>query len=119
MDTEKLKILSIAVVNDAQNSFGIINVVIQTIISGAKLSGTVFTVKKYPGSIQTVYKTFLEAKANDKLVGDGEADSCGALSGGFMAMQFHFFKLGGFVIDGVVRDSAGIQKLGLPVLHDR
>lgn len=115
MDTERLKILSTAVVNDAQNSFGTMNAAIRAIIPGTKLAGPAFTVKCYPGSIRTVHKAILEAEAGDILVVDGEADSRGALLGELMAMQAQLLKLGGIVIDGAVRDSEGIRKLGLPV----
>jgi len=78
--------------------------------------GPAFTVQAYPGSILTVHKALTEARAGDILVvaGEGAVDA-GALLGEIMARECVRRGFAGAVIDGAVRDSAGILDLGFPV----
>lgn len=101
---------------DAQQGLGVLDAGIRSVVSGKKVVGTAFTVKCYPGSIITVHKALVEARAGDVLVVDGEGDSrAGALMGALMAREAVDRGIAGVVIDGAVRDSADLQTVGLPV----
>ena len=62
----------------------------------------------------TVMRVLADAEAGDVLVIDG----CGghlALAGEMFALEAHRKKLGGIIVDGMVRDSAAMQDIDLPV----
>ena len=104
-----------AAVADAQQGFGIVDPAIRTVVPGAKVAGPAFTVKCYPGSIITVHKALIEAQPGDVLVVDGEADGRGgALIGELMSREAIDRGLAGVVVDGPVRDVAGLRALGFP-----
>ena len=104
-----------AAVADAQQGFGIVDPAIRTVVPGAKVAGPAFTVKCYPGSIITVHKALIEAQPGDVLVVDGEADGRGgALIGELMSREAIDRGLAGVVVDGPVRDVAGLRNLGFP-----
>ena len=102
-------------VSDAQGSFGVMHAEMKSRAPGAIAAGPAFTVLCYPGSIITVHKALAEAKAGDMLVIAGDADDRGALLGEIMATACQALGLAGAVVDGPVRDAAGIRELGFPV----
>ena len=102
-------------VSDAQGSFGVMHAEMKSIVPGVIAAGPAFTVLCYPGSIITVHKALAEAKAGDVLVVAGDADDRGALLGEIMATACQAIGLAAAVIDGPVRDAAGIRELGFPV----
>ena len=102
-------------VSDAQGSFGVMHAEVGSRTPGAIAAGPAFTVLCYPGSIITVHKALAEAKAGDMLVIAGDADDRGALLGEIMATACQALGLAGAVVDGPVRDAAGIRELGFPV----
>jgi len=102
-------------VSDAQGSFGVMHADIKSRVPGAVAAGPAFTVLCYPGSIITVHKALAEAKAGDMLVVAGDGDDKGALLGELMSKACQAIGLAGAVIDGPVRDAAGIRELGFPV----
>lgn len=104
-----------AAVADTQSGFGILDPALRAVVPGVKAAGPAFTVKCYPGSIITVHKALVEASPGDVLVVDGEADGRGgALIGELMARECLDRGLAGAVIDGAVRDVAGLRALGFP-----
>lgn len=112
---ERIANLDAASVADAQKGFGILDPAIMTRTPGLKLSGIARTVKCYPGSIITVHKALSEAQEGDVLVIDGEADGrAGALIGELMAREARDRGVAGVVVDGAVRDVAGLIALGFP-----
>ena len=102
-------------ISDAQGSFGVMHAEIKSRVPGAIQAGPAFTVLCYPGSIITVHKALAEAKSGDMLVVAGDGDDKGALLGELMATACKAIGLAGAVIDGPVRDAAGIRELGFPV----
>lgn len=104
-----------AAVADVQQGFGILDPEIRTRTPGLVLAGPAFTVKCYPGSIITVHKALTEAQPGDVLVIDGEADGrAGALIGELMSHEAVDRGLAGVVVDGALRDVAGLRELGFP-----
>jgi RraA family protein len=112
---DRLSRLDTAGVADAQKGLGVLSPSIRSIVPGATLAGPAFTVKCYPGSIITVHKALVEAPAGSVLVVDGEGDgSAGALIGELMALEARDRGLRGVVVDGAVRDAAGLRALPFP-----
>lgn len=111
----RLECLDTAGVADAQKGMGVLEPAIRSIVPGLKVAGPAFTVKCYPGSIITVHKALVEAKPGDILVVDGEGDGrAGALLGELMARDARGRGIRGVVIDGPVRDIAGLRALLFP-----
>jgi len=112
---ERLSRLDTAGTADAQMGFGVLDPVIQSVTPGLKMAGPAFTVKCYPGSIITVHKALLEAAPGDVLVVDGESDGrAGALFGELMGREARDRGFAGIIVDGAVRDRAGLIRLGFP-----
>lgn len=112
---ERLLKLPTSAISDAQISLDAVMQGIGSLTPGAKAVGPAFTVKCYPGSIITVHKALLEARAGDVIVVDGGGDDTSALFGELMALQAQLLGIAGLVVNGVVRDKAGIQALNFPV----
>jgi len=111
----RLERLDTAGVGGAEQGLGILEPAIRTVVPGLKVAGPAFTVKCYPGSIITVHKALLEAAPGDILVIDGEGDGrAGALIGELMAREARDRGLRGAIVDGAVRDVAGLHTLGFP-----
>lgn len=104
-----------AAISDAQASFGAISGAIRTVVPGARVAGPACTVQCYPGSIITVHRALVEARPGEVLVVDGGGDPHGALLGELMAQECMARGIAGAIIDGAVRDVAGIRRLGFPV----
>ena len=111
IDFEKI---TCAAVSDVMEGLGIMDPGIINMVPGKKIMGTALTVKCYPGSILTVHKAILEAKAGEVLVVDDEGDQRGAVFGELMAMECQKRLIAGVVIDGPVRDVNDLIRLKFP-----
>jgi 4-hydroxy-4-methyl-2-oxoglutarate aldolase len=103
-----------AALSDAQTGLTTMHPAIVSRTPSLKLIGPAFTVQCLVGSIITVHKALAEAKPGDVLVVDGLGDHTSALFGELMARDAQFNELAGIVIDGAVRDVAGLHALGFP-----
>ena len=83
--------------------------------NGLPLCGPAFTVKVPQGDNLMFHKALDLAAPGDILVVDGEGDGEHALAGEMMIRYAMERKLGGFVINGCVRDLDAIQELPFPV----
>lgn len=86
---------------------------IKRINPGRKLLGRARTAS-CRNDFLTVMRILADAEAGDVLVIDG----CGghlALAGEMFALEAHRKQLGGIIVDGMVRDSAAMQDIDLPV----
>lgn len=70
----------------------------------AVLCGQAFTVRTRPGDNLIIHKALMLAQPGDVIVIDGGADLSQAVVGGLMRTTALARQLGGFVIDGAVRD---------------
>ena len=68
------------------------------------LCGPALTVQVRPGDNLMIHKAFMMAQPGDIIVIDGGADLTQALIGGLMRTTAMAKKIGGFVIDGAIRD---------------
>ena len=79
------------------------------------LCGPALTVRVRPGDNLMIHKALLMAEPGDVLVIDGGGDVSQAVVGGLMRTSALARGLGGFVIDGAIRDSAEWAEGGMPV----
>lgn len=86
---------------------------IRRINPGRKLLGRARTAS-CRNDFLTVMRVLADAEAGDVLVIDGRGGHL-ALAGEMFALEAHRKKLGGIIVDGMVRDSAAMQDIDLPV----
>jgi len=104
-----------ATVHEAYGRKGAVDHVIKPITRGVRLCGPAFTVQCHPGDNLMLHKALERAKPGDILVTSvGEYYEAGYW-GGLMATSGVAKKLGGLAIDGCIRDSAEIIRMGFPV----
>jgi len=112
---DKFRDISTATVHEANEKKGAVDCAIKPIKSGIRLCGPAFTVQCAPGDNLMLHKALEKAQPGDILVasvgGHYEAGYWGAL----MATSAVAKNLGGLAIDGCIRDSAEIIRIGFPV----
>ncbi len=111
---EGLSKLPCANIADAMDRLGVAEG-IHAMWSGAKLAGPAYTIWTRSGDNRAVHQAIDAAQPGDVLVVNGGGDTTRALIGELMATRAIKRRLGGFVIDGAVRDRELIGELGLPV----
>lgn len=80
-----------------------------------KIIGAATTVRVYPGDNLMVHKSLDIAAPNDIVVVDAGGSSLNAVLGDLVSTKAHHRGIGGFVIDGFIRDLPGITALHFPV----
>lgn len=111
---ERLGGFAAAVVADAMDRLGVAEGLLP-VWRGARMCGTATTVWTRSGDNKLVHEALDLAQAGEVLVVNGGGDVSRALVGELMARRGQKRELAGFVIDGAVRDRAGIETLGFPV----
>jgi RraA family protein len=112
---ETLATIPTAALSDAQTGLTTLDAAIETRVPGAKLVGPAVTVNCLIGSIITVHQAMYSAAPGSILVVDGQGDQSSALFGELMARDAMRAGIAGVVVDGAVRDVAGLRELGLPI----
>jgi len=84
-------------------------------VNAIPLLGPAFTVKARAGDNLLLHKALDLAKAGDIVVVDAQGDLSNAIMGELMVLWAIKRGIGGFVIDGAIRDVGTIRKLGIPV----
>lgn len=74
--------------------------------------GTACTVKVYPGDNLMVHKALDVAQPGDVIVIDTSGSTMTAVLGDLISTKARHRGIAGFVVDGLVRDLAGIRELG-------
>ncbi len=77
-----------------------------------RILGTACTVKVYPGDNLMVHKSLDIARPGDVIVVDAAGSSMTAVLGDLVSTKARHRGLGGFVVDGLIRDLPAIQRLG-------
>jgi len=104
-----------ATVHEASGRKGAAASAIKPITTGVKLCGPAFTVQCHPGDNLMLHKAIERAQPGDILVTSvGEYYEAGYW-GALMATSAIARKLGGLAIDGCIRDSAEIIRMGFPI----
>lgn len=81
----------------------------------APLIGCAFTVKTRPGDNLLLHKAIDMAFPGDIIVVDGQGDTTNALIGELMITWAQLRGVGGFIIDGAIRDAGVIKAMSIPV----
>ncbi|MFC0272364.1 RraA family protein [Metabacillus herbersteinensis] len=84
-------------------------------INGQGVLGPAFTVKTRPGDNLLLHKALDMANKGDIIVVDGQGELTNALMGELMAMWAKKHEIGGFVIDGAIRDLSSLKKIEIPI----
>lgn len=112
---ERFREIGSATVHEAYGRKGAVDSAIKPIKSGIRICGPAFTVQCAPGDNLMLHKALEKAQPGDVLVtsvgGYYEAGYWGAL----MATSAMAKNLGGLAIDGCIRDSSEIIRMGFPI----
>ena len=82
---------------------------------GSPMSGPAFTVRTRPGDNLFVHKAIAMASPGDVIVVDAGGDLTNALIGEIMSHMATVKGLGGFVINGSIRDAKALKEKSFPV----
>lgn len=104
-----------AVLSDALGRLGTMAAAIKPVSPKMRLAGRAHTVRCFPGDYLTLLKALAEAREGEVLVVDGGGVPEAALLGKLMAIEARRKGIHGFVIDGAVRDLAGLEEVGVAV----
>lgn len=83
--------------------------------SHLKILGPACTVKVFPGDNLMVHKSLDIAAPNDIVVVDAGGSTMNAVLGDLISTKARHRHIGGFVVDGLIRDLPGILELNFPV----
>lgn len=84
-------------------------------MNAAPLVGPAFTIKARPGDNLLLHKALDLAQPGDILVVDAQGDMSNSIMGELMVMWAVKKGLGGFVIDGAIRDIGAIKNMDIPI----
>lgn len=107
--------LPVANVADAMERLHVCDSAIQAMWTGARVCGRAYTVLTRTGDNAFIHAALPEIAEGEVMVVAGGADTSRALIGELIAGRAAVRGVGGFVIDGAVRDADAIQVLGMPV----
>jgi 4-hydroxy-4-methyl-2-oxoglutarate aldolase len=104
-----------ATVHEASGRKGAVDCAIKPIKTGVRLCGPAFTVQCHPGDNLMLHKAIERAQPGDIVVASVQGYYEAGYWGGLMATAAVAKKIGGLAIDGSIRDSAEIVKMGFPI----
>ncbi|MFJ7734916.1 RraA family protein [Lysinibacillus sp. NPDC097287] len=102
-------------ISDAMQGLNNLDFSIKPVKESFKVVGRALTVKLSAGDNLVVLKAIREAKPGDILVVDAKGDTYRAIAGDFVVGMAKIVGIVGIVVDGVIRDCAGIKQLDIPV----
>lgn len=109
------KYIATPVIGDVMGRMRVMNYAIKPVSSGSHMAGRALTVRTHPSDNLLVHKAMDLAHPGDIIVIDASGDTEHAMIGEIMTFYAKTKGIGGFVIDGAIRDQMQIAKLGLPV----
>ncbi|WP_343617143.1 RraA family protein [Novosphingobium sp.] len=112
---EKFKQLPVANVSDSMDRMLGAGATLRPLHRGSRLAGPAITVKARPGDNLMVHAAIDRASPGDIIVVDAGGDLTNAIIGELMIAHAAWLGLGGFVINGAVRDLAAIRDGDFPV----
>ncbi|RKL64410.1 4-carboxy-4-hydroxy-2-oxoadipate aldolase/oxaloacetate decarboxylase [Thermoanaerobacteraceae bacterium SP2] len=104
-----------ATVHEASGRKGAVACAIKPLTRGMKICGPALTVQCGPGDNLMLHKALEIAQPGDVIVATTNGAYEYGYWGGLMAVSGMARKLGGLAIDGCVRDSSEIIKMGFPI----
>lgn len=112
---EAFKGLGTATVYEAAGRIGSVHPAIKPLTRGIRLLGPAITVRSHPRDNLMLHKALQIAQEGDVLVATTDGYQDAGYWGALMATSAMVRKLGGLAIDGCVRDSEEIIRMGFPV----
>jgi len=106
---------SASVLSDAMRHAHCMHSVIRPLVPQSRICGQAFTVRCYPGDNLMCHYAVSQASEGDVLVVDGSGNTEVALWGSLLSLSAARRNLGGTIIDGAVRDSEDLQRIGYSV----
>ncbi|WP_078552078.1 RraA family protein [Bacillus alkalicellulosilyticus] len=106
--------IQVANIDDCMNRMGAINASIHQ-MNQKNVLGPAFTVKVPSGDNLMIFLAIEKASPGDVLVIDGDGNMERALVGEILATFAESKKLGGFVINGCIRDYDALLKMDIPI----
>ena len=115
---ERYKKLDIALVSDLMNRLYTLRTGLRPITSLGEgpLVGPACTVKAYPGDNLMVHASLDVAQPGDIVVIDTAGATTSAVLGDMVANKAKVRGIAGFIVDGLVRDTDGMEEAGMPVI---
>ena len=104
-----------ATVHEASGRKGAVDCAIKPISRGVRLCGPAFTVQCHPEDNLMLHKAIERAQPGDILVASVQGYYEAGYWGALMATSAVAKKIGGLAIDGCIRDSAEIIRMGFPI----
>ena len=102
-------------IGDAMERLGVLDSAIKSVWAGGRLAGPAFTVWTRAGDNAYIHRALAEAAPGDVIVVNGQGDESRALMGDLIGARARNAGIAGFIIDGAVRDAAGLEHVGMPV----
>ena len=102
-------------ISDALNRMFTMDPLIRNVVGNRPLYGAAITVKVFPGDNLMVHKALDVAQPGDVIVIDTSGEPRNAVVGDMIANKARHRKIGGFIIDGLVRDLPGIVEADVPI----
>lgn len=112
---QKFRALDVATVYEASGRKGFVDSAIKPVSRGTRICGAAYTVQCAPGDNLMLHKALQCATAGDVLVASVGGEPDFGYWGALMATAGVAKELAGLAIDGCIRDSAEIVKMGFPV----
>jgi 4-hydroxy-4-methyl-2-oxoglutarate aldolase len=104
-----------ATVHEASGKKGYVDCAIKPITKGVRICGPAFTVQCHPKDNLMLHMALERAQPGDIIVASVGGYYEAGYWGGLMATSAVARKIGGLAIDGCVRDSAEMIKMGFPI----
>ena len=112
---DRFRGIGTATVHEASGKKGYVDCAIKPITKGVRICGPAFTVQCHPRDNLMLHKALERAQPGDILVASVGGYYDAGYWGGLMATSAVGRKLGGLAIDGCVRDSEEMIRIGFPI----
>jgi 4-hydroxy-4-methyl-2-oxoglutarate aldolase len=112
---EQFRGIGTATVHEASGRKGAVDPAVKPIAPGVRICGPAFTVQCHPLDNLMLHKALERAEPGDVLVAVVGGHYEGGYFGGLMATSALARKLEGLAIDGCIRDSEEITRMGFPI----
>ncbi len=112
---DQFRRIGTATIHEASGRKGAVDFSIKPISRGVRICGPAFTVQCHPLDNLMLHKALEKAQPGDVLVARVEGHYEGGYFGGLMATSAVARNLGGLAIDGCIRDSEEIIRMGFPI----
>jgi 4-hydroxy-4-methyl-2-oxoglutarate aldolase len=112
---DQFRELGTATIHEASGRKGYTSWAIKPIAKGVRICGPAFTVDCHPRDNLMLHKALEKAQPGDVIVASVGGFHEAGYFGGLMATSATARKLGGLAIDGCIRDSEEIVRMGFPI----